>query len=193
MVEKLRSAGRLVTEENLGFSVNEIGTHSIRSGAAMSLFLGGVQTFSIMMIGRWSSDAFLKYIRKQVEQFTHNSSKRMLEFERFFTTPNFVPMNSSSDTRTRNDRNNFATVRHNGVPNANLRQPFALVSWIYVHVFKDKFIQKERYHRSPLFECGVRAVFFLNLPILCDFQISQNIVFMHIILLNNLLHINLLV
>ena len=40
MVEKLRSAGRLVTEENLGFSVNEIGTHYIRSGAAMSLFLG---------------------------------------------------------------------------------------------------------------------------------------------------------
>ena len=128
MVEKLRSAGRLVTEENLGFSVNEIGTHSIRSGAAMSLFLGGVQTFSIMMIGRWSSDAFLKYIRKQVEKFTHNSSKRMLKLESFFTTPNFVPLASSSDTRTRNDRNNFATVRHNGVPNANSRQPFALVS-----------------------------------------------------------------
>ena len=42
IVEKLRSAGGLVTEENLGFSVKEIGTHSIRSGAAMSLFLGGV-------------------------------------------------------------------------------------------------------------------------------------------------------
>ena len=128
MVEKLRSTGRLVTKENLDFSVNEIGTHSIRSGAAISLFLGCVQTFSIIMIGRWSSDAFLKYIRKQVEQFTHNSSKRMLEFESLFTTPNFVPMASSSDTRTRNDRNNFATVRYNGIPNANSRQPFALVS-----------------------------------------------------------------
>ena len=83
MVEKLRSAGRLVTEENLGFSVKEIETHSIRSGAAMYLFLGGVQTFSIIMIGRWSFDAFLRYIRKQVEQLTHNSSKRMLEFEIF--------------------------------------------------------------------------------------------------------------
>ena len=112
MVEKLRSVGRLVTVENLGYSVNEIGTHYVCSGAAMSLFLGGVQTFSIMMIGRWSSDAFLKYIRKQVEQFTHNSSKQMA---------------SSSDIRTRNERNNFATVRHNGVPNANSRQPFALV------------------------------------------------------------------
>ena len=150
MVEKLRSAGRLVTEENLGFSVNEIGTHSIRSGAAMSLFLGGVQTFSIMMIGRWSSDAFLKYIRKQVEQFTYNSSKRMLECESFFTTPNFVPMTSNSDTRTRNDRNNFATVRHNGIPNTNSRQPFALVSWIYVHflglsLFKKKHITDQPY------------------------------------------------
>jgi len=64
MVEKLRPAGRLVTEENLGFSVKEIETHSIHSGATMYLFLEGVQTFSIMMIGWWSSDAFLKYIRK---------------------------------------------------------------------------------------------------------------------------------
>ena len=128
MVEKLRSAGRLVTEENLGFSVKEFGTQSFRSGAAMSLFLGGVQTISIMMIERWSSDAFLKYIRKQGEKFTHNSSKRMLEFEIFFTTPNYVPMASSFDTRTRKDRNNFATVRYNRVPNANSRQPFALVS-----------------------------------------------------------------
>ena len=78
MVEKLRSAGRLVTEENLGFSVKEIGTQSIRSGVTLSLFLGGFQTFSIMMIERWSSDTFLKYIRKQSEQFIHNSSKRML-------------------------------------------------------------------------------------------------------------------
>ena len=143
MVEKLRSARRLVIKENLGFSVNEIGAHSIRSGAAMSLFLGGVQTFSIMMIGRWSYDAFLKYIRKQVEQSTHNSSKWILEFESFFTTPNFFPMASSSDTRTRNNRNNFATVRHDGVQNANSRQPFALVSWIYVHVFGIRLFKRK--------------------------------------------------
>ena len=31
-------------------------------------------------MGRWSSDAFLHYIRKQVEQFSRDLSKRMLNF-----------------------------------------------------------------------------------------------------------------
>jgi hypothetical protein len=39
----------------------------------MAMFLGGC-VLLIMMIGRWSSDAFLRYIRKQVEEFNHDVS-----------------------------------------------------------------------------------------------------------------------
>ena len=44
----------------------------------MAMFLGGCPVFLIMMIGRWSSDAFLRYIHKQVEEFNHDVSQKML-------------------------------------------------------------------------------------------------------------------
>ena len=49
---KLRSAAQLLGEDTLGFKPSDIGTHSIRSGAAMAMYLAGVPTFIIMMIGR---------------------------------------------------------------------------------------------------------------------------------------------
>ena len=43
----------------------------------MAMYLDEIPIYTIMMIGRWSSDAWLRYIRKQVDQFSHNVSKRM--------------------------------------------------------------------------------------------------------------------
>ena len=86
--KKLWSAAKLVGEDHLGFHPNDIGTHSIRSVATMSMYLDGVPTFTIILIGRWSSDAFLQYIRKQFEQFTHNVSRCMLFHDSYFITPN---------------------------------------------------------------------------------------------------------
>jgi hypothetical protein len=45
-----------------GFNPHEIGNRSIRSGAAMALFLRDHSTANIMILGRWSYDAFLVYI-----------------------------------------------------------------------------------------------------------------------------------
>ncbi len=73
----------LIGESSLDFTKDEIGIHSIRSGGGMAMFLSGVATIIIMRIGRWSSEAFLEYIREQVEQFTSGVSKRMLQFEHF--------------------------------------------------------------------------------------------------------------
>ena len=72
MVNALRAAVAAIGEEKLGISKEDVGTHSIRSGAAMAIYLGECPVYVIMMIGGWSSDAFLRYIRKQVEQFSHN-------------------------------------------------------------------------------------------------------------------------
>ena len=47
---KLRSAAKLLGEDTLGFKPADIGTHSIRSGATMAVYLTGVPTFVIMMI-----------------------------------------------------------------------------------------------------------------------------------------------
>ena len=121
---KLREAARKVGVARLGFAPEDIGTHSIRLGAAMAMYLDGVPTFSIMMIGRWSSDAFLLYIRKQVEQFTHNVSRRMLSHSSFFTTPDFSPQVSPLDSRLPRDPRNFATAHFGGV--SAQREPFEI-------------------------------------------------------------------
>jgi hypothetical protein len=53
----------------LGFEPRKIGTHSLRLGATMEMYLAEIPVYTIMLIGRWLSDAFLHYIQKQVEQF----------------------------------------------------------------------------------------------------------------------------
>ena len=73
----LRAITTLVGEDRLGLAVKDIGTHSIRSGAVMTMYLDDVPVYTIMIFGRWSSDDFLRYIRKQVEQFSHNVSSPM--------------------------------------------------------------------------------------------------------------------
>jgi hypothetical protein len=41
-----------------------------------------------MMIGRWGSDAFMKYIQKQIEEFTFNVSSKILTMQHFCHAPN---------------------------------------------------------------------------------------------------------
>ena len=86
---KLRSAVASLGEDKLGFTADEIGCHSLRSGAAMAMKLAGVSEYTIMIIGRWKSLAFLAYIRKQVAEFSFDISDNMLAYGDFFTTPNF--------------------------------------------------------------------------------------------------------
>jgi len=59
LLERLHHVIRFIGEAELGYKAEEMGTHSIRSGAAMSMYLAGVPVFTIMLIGRWSSDAFV--------------------------------------------------------------------------------------------------------------------------------------
>jgi hypothetical protein len=66
-----------------GFDPHEIGNRSIRSGAAMALFLKDHSTAKIMILGRWSSNAFLVYIRPKVLEWTNNMSKDMVSFNSF--------------------------------------------------------------------------------------------------------------
>jgi hypothetical protein len=49
----------------------------------MAMYLGGVPVFAITMIGRWLSDAFMKYTCKQIKEFTFNVFKKMLTMQHF--------------------------------------------------------------------------------------------------------------
>ncbi len=59
VIAAMRDAITAIGEDVLHIKKSEIGTHSIRSGAAMAMFLSDCSVCQIMMIGRWSSDAFL--------------------------------------------------------------------------------------------------------------------------------------
>ncbi len=81
----------------------------------MAMFLGGCPVFLIMMIGRWSSDAFLWYIRKQVEEFNHDVSRKMLTHMFHRPIPNYSSQTVSHlDPRQRNHPHNAKTRRNVG-------------------------------------------------------------------------------
>jgi hypothetical protein len=86
LLRRLRLAATTIGPDELGFTVKQIGFHSARSRAAMAMYLAGVPVFTIMLLGRWSSDAFLRYIRKQVKEFSTGISLKMIIHEHFFNS-----------------------------------------------------------------------------------------------------------
>jgi len=89
-LQRIRFVVDILGESRLGFKLSEVGTHSNRSGGAMGMFLAGTPIYTIMLMGHWSSDAFMRYIRKQVLQLSHGISSRMLTNNEFYTVPAFV-------------------------------------------------------------------------------------------------------
>jgi hypothetical protein len=81
----LRAAVSALGRDFLGFDAADVGLHSLRSGAAIAIYLGSVPVFTIMLSGRCSSDAFLRYIRRQVQQFSTGVSTKMIQQPSFFT------------------------------------------------------------------------------------------------------------
>jgi hypothetical protein len=90
-----------------GIRKEEIGTHSLRAGAAMAMYLGECPVYVIMMIGRWSNDAFLSYIRKQVEQFSHKVSSKMLQFQFHWHLPSKYEAKQGTHTVDAETRKNI--------------------------------------------------------------------------------------
>jgi hypothetical protein len=115
VLTRLWTVAHSVGSASLGFEPKKIGTHSLRSGAAMEMYPAGVPVYTIMLIGRRSSDAFLRYIRKQGEQFSRHVAKQMLTFRSFRTIPDIAPrVVSIEDPRQRNHRDNAETRRNIG-------------------------------------------------------------------------------
>jgi hypothetical protein len=111
---RLRAIVILIGEDKLGFSKDDIGLHSIRSGGAMAMFLSGTAVIIIMRVGRWSSEAFLEYIRDQIESFTAGVSTKMLKVEQFFNlnTESLVSQDNSSESTTSTSENGPISVPH---------------------------------------------------------------------------------
>ena len=116
VLHNLRWAAEDLGADNLGYKANEIGCHSIRSGAAMAMYLAQhpmrVPTYTIMLQGRWCSDAFLRYIRKQVKEFSKGVSEAMISNESysFFTIPNCTDDTDLEDPRLPNNERSLTST-----------------------------------------------------------------------------------
>ena len=84
----------------LGFKSTDVGTHSNRAGGAMMMYLAKTPPYTIMMMGRWASNAFLRYIEKQVLEFSRGVSTKMLLCNTFFN----IPLKPWTDTDTEKSR-----------------------------------------------------------------------------------------
>ncbi|KAI2503570.1 hypothetical protein MHU86_10857 [Fragilaria crotonensis] len=94
--------------KTFGYGADDIGTRSIRSGAAMGLFLMNHPVAKIMILGRWSSDAFLDYIRPQVLEWTNQMSRDMINNNSFFDATD-ARRSDSADPLTRSRTVSFPT------------------------------------------------------------------------------------
>jgi hypothetical protein len=93
-------------KQEFGFEPSEIGSKSIRSGAAMALFLADVSVAKIMILGRWNSDAFLDYIRPQVLEWTSSMSRDMTRTDDFIDV-GLTRTHLPSDPRLRQQLTHF--------------------------------------------------------------------------------------
>ncbi len=93
MFKQLQDAAAAVGERRLGFPVDRKGTHSIRAGAAMAMFLTGVPCEAIQLIGRWRSRTFMTYLRIQVTASTRGVTTKMTILVSFST----VTVSDNSD------------------------------------------------------------------------------------------------
>ena len=79
----------------------KLGRIRLDQGGAMAMYLARPQitTYTIQLIGRWRSDAFLQYIRKQVKQFSACISEAMVVNENFSHIPEYTCIVSPSKVR----------------------------------------------------------------------------------------------
>jgi hypothetical protein len=114
ILQRIRGAVASLGHEALGFSPDKVGIHSNKSGGAMGMFLSGTPVYTIMLMGRWASDAFMRYIRKQVLSISHGIAAKMLTFEQFYSVPNFVHNAADGDIRGRSNTNLATKKKFNG-------------------------------------------------------------------------------
>jgi hypothetical protein len=117
ILKQLRDATKLAGEERLGLRADCIGTHSIRSGAAMAMYLAGVPSETIQLVGRWRSRTFMRYLRIQVPDSTIGVTARMTNRQTFYT----IASDTADERQPENGGNQVNSQQRDGPPHDNNR------------------------------------------------------------------------
>ena len=108
----IKEAVAAIGKDTLGFGPADVGTHSVRSSLAMQLYLQRVPHYTIMLIGRWRSDAFLSYIEKQCREFTKGMSQIMLNLNTFYQLPNQTRLLTQPPTDAQHKHRDSENSKH---------------------------------------------------------------------------------
>lgn len=73
---------------NHGFDPNKVSCRSLRAAGAMALFCAKVDPETVRLLGRWNSDAMLRYLHLQAEPIMRNFSNIMLQGGQYDLLPN---------------------------------------------------------------------------------------------------------
>jgi hypothetical protein len=121
----LRASAAVLGHEFLGFAPDELGLNSIRSGTAMTMYHEGLPVFTIILLGRWSSDAFLRYIHRQVQEFSLGVSIKIIARHSFYTIPD-TPSGIEDPSVSGNAGNLSATSQNGSHVLSSIMSRFAL-------------------------------------------------------------------
>ena len=84
-IKTLISGELYFVEDQIGFSHKDLGTHSLKSGFYMDIFLIQLYQKTIMIIGRWSSNTFLHSIQILVRNSRKGISALVINTHIFYT------------------------------------------------------------------------------------------------------------
>jgi hypothetical protein len=56
-----------INAHHTGIQATDISARSLRAGGAMSMFFGKIDMNNIMLMGRWHSDAIMRYLHGQAQ------------------------------------------------------------------------------------------------------------------------------
>jgi hypothetical protein len=117
MLAKLQAAVTSIGVDVLGFTADDTGLYSRRSGASVVMYLNNIPVYTLILIGMLSSDAFLHYSRRQVTEFSAGAASAMIKSPDFFTTPQEV---SAEEPRTASHHENICARNNCGLSSQSI-------------------------------------------------------------------------
>jgi hypothetical protein len=83
MVTLLLRRGAAIVEDQTGIAPKKISARSLRPGGATALLCAGQEPTSIALVGRWRSEAMLRYLRANITPAAMTFAKLMLTHGNF--------------------------------------------------------------------------------------------------------------
>jgi hypothetical protein len=82
----LRHAAKSI-EDDTGVPFHLVSARSLRPGGATALLCAGIDKDAVQLLGRWKSDAMLRYLRIQAASIAHNYAQQMLDHGSYTFVP----------------------------------------------------------------------------------------------------------